>query len=158
MKQARTLGRKPHGLSFLLAGGLVLAAVMLFVPSAGATSIVQQQSPAYLRSHGAAVQVTVMVECNGRRSGTVGASSTPTRATLTVSLSERSGRGEATGTGTAVSRNGDFRCDGGSHLVDVFVLARLKPFVKGSAFGRATLKVCTDTCRSVSDARTVRVR
>jgi hypothetical protein len=150
-----------HGIvSGVVAGAFVLAAVMLFIPSAGATSIVQLQSPGYLRNRGVAAQVTVMVACNAHRPRVVGASSTPARATLTVSLVERAGKHTAGGVGTAASKNGDFRCDGRSHLVEVLVPAKVgaRTFVKGGALGQVTLKVCTPICRSTNDARTVRLR
>jgi hypothetical protein len=143
--------------SALVAAAFVAVAVLLFIPSAGAASIVQLQSPAYLRNHGAVADVTVMVVCKLRRTETVGAASTPARATLTVNLTERVGKHIASGSGKVASRNGDFRCDGGSHLVHVFVPAKSTAFAKGGAFGQAVLKVCTTTCRSVTDSRTVRL-
>jgi hypothetical protein len=161
MRRIWNRGRSNHRpLSALLFGVFAAAALLLFIPSAGAISIVQLQSPAYLRDHGAAAEVTVTVVCRARPGGVVGRSSTPARATLTVSLTERVGNRTAGGVGTAASKNGDFRCDGGSHLVDVFVPAKTGAvaFDKGNAFGQATLNLCSPTCRSVTDSRTVRLR
>ena len=154
-------GRGTHRpLSLLFTAAIAGVAMLLFVQSAGATSLVQLQSPGYLRSRGAAVQVNVTVVCNTRRTATVAGASTPARATLTVNLTERSGHGIAVGSGRASMRSGDFRCDGGSHTIVVSVLASpgSKVFVKGSAFGQATLKVCHPSCRSVTDSRSIRLR
>jgi hypothetical protein len=152
-------GRANRPLSAVLFAVFAAAAILAFVPSASAVNIVQLQSPAYLRDHGAAAQVTVMVACRAKRS-TVGGYSTPARATLRVTLTERVGSHTAGGVGTASSKNGDFRCDGGSHLVQVSVADNVgaPAFKKGSAFGQATLKLCSSTCRSVTDSRTIQLK
>jgi hypothetical protein len=153
-------GRRKYGLvSALLAGVFAAAAILLFLPSAGATSIVQLQSPAVLISKGAAVGATVLVECKLPKNGTVAGSSTPARATLTITLSENTGVSIAGGAGKALSRNGDFPCDGRSHDVPVYVIAKAgtPPFAKGAAFGQVTLKVCKASCSSTSDARTIKI-
>jgi hypothetical protein len=138
---------------------LAATAMTLFVPSAGATNIVQLQSPGYLRARGAAAEVTVMVACR-LRARTVGAFSTPARATLAVGLVERTGKRTAGGSAKLATRNHDFRCDGNSHLVTLLVPAKVgaHSFSKGGAFGQATLTVCSPTCRSVTDERTIRLR
>jgi hypothetical protein len=157
VRQARHLRRR--SVATLLIAVAATVAILLSVAAVGATTIVQLQSPAYLRSRGAAVEVTVMVVCNTHRPGTVAASSTPATATLTVRLSENVRGGIAGGKGRATSRNGDFRCDDRSHYVTRFVLAQpgSKAFRRGSAFGEATLKVCKPLCQSVSHASTVSI-
>ena len=154
-------GRKQHGLlSAVLVGAFGIAVLMFFIPSANAANIVQLQSPAFLRARGAAVEVTVLVVCKLRRPGTVGQASSPGRATLTVDLVERVGGGNATGSGKAASRDGDFRCDNNSHLVHLFVPASAagKAFAKGTAFGQTTLKVCAPRCKSVTDVREIKLK
>ena len=153
-------GRKPYGvLSALIAGVFATVAILLFLPSAGAASIVQLQSPAVLISKGAAVGATVLVECKLPKSGTVAGSSTPAKATLSVTISENTGLSIAGGAGKVLTRNGDFVCDGRSHDVGVYVIAKAgtPPFAKGQAFGQVTLKVCKATCRSTTDARTIKI-
>ena len=57
---------------------------------------------------------------------------------VVVSLTERSGNGIAAGTGFADS----FNCTGQIEKITVPVTATGKPFVKGTAFGQATLEDC----------------
>lgn len=161
MRRESLLGRKKGRLLSALIGGVfAVAALMMFVPSASATNLVQLQSPAYLRTRGVAVEVTVLVVCKLPRPRTVGAASTPGRATLTVDLIERVGRKTAGGTGKVASKNGDFRCDNNSHLVTLIVLANAggKAFAKGTAFGQARLKVCAGSCHSVTDVREIKLK
>src|SRR5947208_798486 len=101
----------------LVPGGFAAAALLLLIHFASATNLVQLQSPAFVRSRGAAVQVTVTVACDASSTGTVAASSTPATATLTVKLTEKVGNGTAVGNGAAASQDGDFPCDSGSHNI-----------------------------------------
>lgn len=161
MRRELLLGRRKHGLlTAVVSGGFAVALLMMFIPSASATNLVQLQSPAFLRTRGVVAEVTVLVVCKLPRPGTVGAASTPARATLTVDLLERVGKKTAGGTGKVSSKNGDFRCDDSSHLVTLFVPANAggKPFAKGTAFGQATLKVCAGSCRSVTDVREIKLK
>ena len=160
MRRLRLIRRaRIQRLSVLGGGLLAVLAVVLFIPSASAATLVQLQSPAYLRSGGAAVETSVLVVCTKPKNTTVGAASTPTRATLTVTLSEKVGKALAGGTGVALSKSGAFRCDGQSHYVTVFVLATpgSRAFVKGNAFGHAELKVCSTKCNVVTDDRTIKL-
>jgi len=43
-------------------------------------------------------------------------------------------------------------------VVSVLASPGSKVFVRGSAFGQATLKVCHPSCRSVTDSRSIRLR
>jgi hypothetical protein len=149
-------GTRVVGSGVLLAA-LAATALALFMPAAGATNLVQTQSPGYLRARGAAAEVTVMVVCR-LRAHTVGGFSTPSRAALIVGLEENVQHRIAGGTAKLSSRSHDFRCDGNSHLVTVTVPAKTRAFAKGSTFVMATLKVCNPTCRSVTDVRTIRLR
>ncbi len=58
-------------------------------------------------------------------------------ASLTISLSEKSGKGIASGSGST-----DVTCNGEIETITVPVSATGKPFVKGSAFGEATFFSC----------------
>lgn len=161
MKRPSMFGRKKIGaLSGALTAGFAIAALALFIPSANAQNLVQLQSPGYVRTHGVVVEATVLVMCKLRRPHTVGAASTPARATLRIDLVERVGKGTAGGTGKIATKNGDFRCDGDSHLVQILVPANSagRAFKKGTAFGQTTLKICRETCHSVSDAREIKLR
>ena len=63
-------------------------------------------------------------------------------ASLAISLTERSGGGIAAGAGFA-----DVNCTGQIQTVTIPVTANGKPFVKGTAFGQASLFSCgIDTC------------
>jgi hypothetical protein len=101
----------------------------------------------------------VFVECKLPKDGTVAGSSTPAKATLSVKITENTGLSIAGGAGKVLTRNGDFACDGRSHDVGVYVIAKAgtPPFAKGQAFGQVTLKVCKATCRSTTDARTIKI-
>ena len=152
-RRTRVLG------SGTLLAGMVAVALTLFVPSASATNIVELQSPGYLHARGAVAEVTVMVTCR-LRARSVGAFSTPAHAALIVGLVERVHGRVTGGTAKLASHNGDFRCDGNSHLVNLIVPAKTgaRAFAKGGAYGTTTLKVCSPTCKSVTDERTIRLR
>ncbi len=147
MGMLRTARAWRRSLSVLLISGCIGVATLLFVTSAGALGIVQLQSPAHLRSGGAAVETTVFV------------ASTPFRATLSVTLTENVNGSIASGYGRATTGSGDFRCDGSSHDVQIFVVARpgSHAFRRGSAFGQARLELCRSTCHVVTNSRTIRI-
>jgi hypothetical protein len=155
--------RSPRGrrrsLSVLLISGCIGLVTVLFVTSASALGIVQVQSPAYLRSGGAAIETTVFAACTRAGSGTVGGVSTPFRATISVTVTENVNGHIASGTGRATTGAGDFRCDGNSHDVVVFVVARpgSRAFARGSAFAQARLEMCRATCHVVTNSSTIRI-
>ncbi len=159
MGMLRTARAWRRSLSVLLISGCIGVATLLFVTSAGALGIVQLQSPAHLRSGGAAVETTVFVACTRAGSRTVGSVSTPFRATLSVTLTENVNGSIASGYGRATTGSGDFRCDGSSHDVQIFVVARpgSHAFRRGSAFGQARLELCRSTCHVVTNSRTIRI-
>jgi hypothetical protein len=75
-------------------------------------------------------------------------------ASLTISLSEKSGKGIASGSGST-----DVNCNGEIQTITIPVAATGKPFVKGSAFGEASLFSCTpSSCGQTTVSGTVTMR
>jgi hypothetical protein len=76
-------------------------------------------------------------------------------ASLTISLSERSGGGIASGTGFGDPIN----CTGQIQTITVPVPASGKPFVKGTAFGQATLFDCGfNFCGQATNSHNVKLK
>jgi hypothetical protein len=74
---------------------------------------------------------------------------------LTISLTERSGKGLASGTGSVDS----FNCTGQIETITVPVSATGRPFVKGTGFGQATLFDCgINFCGNTTAFRSVKLK
>jgi hypothetical protein len=73
-------------------------------------------------------------------------------AQLSISLTEKSGNGIASGFGYT-----DVNCNGQIQTITVPISANGKPFVKGTAFGQATLFVCSNNCTETTDSDSVKL-
>jgi hypothetical protein len=108
-----------------------LAGTMGALPAVGQSSPpsspVVMGSSAHILFHGAAAKAFAYVVCQPGD-----------YANLTISLTERSGRGIASGTATQYPIN----CTGQIETITLPVPASGKPFVKGTALGQATLYDC----------------
>jgi hypothetical protein len=129
-----------------------VGAALAFAVPAGAAVSVQSQSPplsavslgskARLDANGAVVFAPIKLAC------------TPGAYTyLTVSVTQAIGNAIASGqTYTAVDE-----CTGTQQKLSVAVTPTQRPFRKGVAFGQATLRVCTDRCKTVVDQHNIQI-
>ena len=131
---------------------LAAGSFTLFAPAGPAVAFssrglfldVQVESPARLVAQGAAVDVTLELTCNARQ------------AFVTVSVTQRVGKGIAAGSGS-----GSFGCNDSGQDVVVRVNASSsgKAFMRGQAVVDAESFACGDVlCGSETDSETVRLR
>jgi hypothetical protein len=108
---------------------------------------IQVNSPATLVARGAGVDVSLTIECAGART-----------ASVFVSLTERVGKGLASGSGSA-----EIGCTDANETVQVTVTAVLpgKAFAKGTALANGQIGGCTPNfsiCGSEQDQPTIHIR
>jgi hypothetical protein len=129
--------------------------IVSLVPAAGAKTVVTLHPTGLLRSHSAAVETIVSVQCAAPKAGTV----TKT-ATLTVRLTQHQGNVVVTHSESDTYTGANFPCDGKVHNEYVAIVTPRTSgvFNSGPAAGLVAFKVCDPTCTVASTARTITIQ
>jgi hypothetical protein len=128
--------------------------IVSLVPAAGAATVVTLHPIGLIRSHSAAVQTIVSVQCPAPNPGTV----TKT-ATLTVRLTQHQGTTVLTHSESDTYTGVNFPATGRSTTSTCTSTHRVGgTFNPGSAGGLVAFKVCDPSCTVLTTARTITIQ